>query len=57
MGKTSSEVKRRYNNKAYDFINLTVKKGEKEKIKAVAENQGKSLNKYINDLIKKDMEE
>jgi predicted HicB family RNase H-like nuclease len=57
MGKTSSEVKNRYNKKAYDFITITVKKGEKENIKAAAEKQGKSLNKYITDLIKKDMEE
>ena len=33
-----------------------VKKGDRELIKAHAESQGKSLNGYINDLIKADME-
>lgn len=48
-----------YNNtfiaQAYDRINLTVPKGDKERIKAYAEAQGKSVNGYINDLIEKDM--
>lgn len=48
-----------YNNsfisKAYDRINLTVPKGDKEKIRVHAEKQGKSVNKYINDLIDSDM--
>jgi predicted DNA binding CopG/RHH family protein len=42
-------------NKAYDRINLTVPKGDKEKIKAHAESKGMSVNSYINDLIKEDM--
>lgn len=47
-----------YNNQfiasAYDRINLTVPKGQKEKIKARAESKGMSVNAYINDLIEKD---
>lgn len=39
----------------YDRINLTVPKGQKEKIKAHAESKGKSVNGYINDLIEADM--
>lgn len=44
-----------YNKKAYDDIKVRVKKGEREKIKAHAEGLGKSLNSYIYDLIKSDM--
>lgn len=55
MGKTSAAVKNRYINKAYDRINLTVPKGDKERIKAYAEAQGKSVNGYINELIEADM--
>ena len=47
MGKTSSAVKDRYNAKAYDRINLTVKKGQKDAIKAHAESQGESTNGFI----------
>lgn len=55
MGKTSAAVKNKWNDKAYDRINLTVPKGDKDKIKAYAESKGKSVNSYINDLIKEDM--
>ena len=56
MGKTSAAVKNRYINKAYDRINLTVPKGQKDVIKEYAEKQGKSVNGYINELIEKDMQ-
>ena len=51
MGKTSSSVKNRYNDKAYDRINLTVPKGQKAVIKAHAETKGESVNGFINRLI------
>jgi uncharacterized protein (DUF1778 family) len=58
MGKTSATVKNRYNAKAYDRINLTVPKGQKEIIKAHAEANGESLNGFIqraiNETIKKE---
>lgn len=44
----------RYIDKAYDRINLTVPKGNKDIIKARAESKGMSVNAYINDLIEKD---
>ena len=47
MGKTSSQVKDRYNAKVYDAITFRVPKGEKETIKAHAEQQGESLNGFI----------
>lgn len=55
MGKTSTASKQKYNEKAYDRIALTVKKGQREVIKAHAEAQGLSLNAYINKLISEDM--
>jgi len=48
MGKTSSAVKNRYNDKNYDRINLVVSKGNKELIKSHAESQGESTNAFIN---------
>ena len=45
----------KYEKENYDDIRLRVKKGERDVIKAYAESQGKSLNAYINDLIKADM--
>ena len=55
MGKTSVEVKERYNKKAYEDIRLRVKKGEKEKIHARADKLQKSINGYIVDLIEEDL--
>ena len=46
----------RYIDKAYDRINLTVKKGEKEKIKAHAEkHDGGSVNAFIQRAISETM--
>lgn len=54
--KTSSAVKNRYNEKAYDRINLTVPKGDKERIKAAADKRGESVNAFIQRAIKAEME-
>ena len=55
MGKTSTESKRKYNEKAYDRISLTVKKGLKEVYAEQAKAYGfDSLNSYINHLLEKD---
>ena len=55
----SSFDKVAYNNsfiaQAYDRINLTVPKGQKDAIKAHAEKHGESVNAYINRLIAADM--
>lgn len=56
MGKTSSQVKDRYNAKAYDAITFRVPKGEKETIKAHADRQGESLNGFIQRAITEAME-
>lgn len=56
MGKTSAAVKNRYNLKAYDRINLTVKKGQKAAIEAHAAERGESINGFINRAISEAME-
>lgn len=43
--------------KAYDRINLTVPKGQKEIIKAYAEAHGESVNGFIQRAIAKAMEQ
>lgn len=48
MGKTSSKVKNRYNEKVYDRISLVVPKGKKEELQVYAASQGESLNAFIN---------
>lgn len=55
VGKTSNESKAKYNAKAYDRIQLIVKKGEKEKIQSRSQSVGLSVNAYINELIRKDV--
>ncbi len=55
MGKTSTESKRKYNDKTYERIALVVPKGKKATIKAAADAAGKSLNGYINDAIDEKM--
>ena len=56
MGKTSSAVKNKYNDKAYDRINLTMPKGKKEVIQNHAEERGESTNAFINRAINETMQ-
>lgn len=42
--------------RTYDRINLTVPKGDKDKIKAYADSKGESVNAFINRAIKEAME-
>ena len=46
----------RYNAKAYDRINIAVPKGNKDIIKAHAENNGESINGFVNRAIDEAME-
>lgn len=55
-GKNSPESINRYISKAYDRINLTVPKGQKDIIKSHAEAQGESVNGFINRAITETME-
>jgi hypothetical protein len=45
---TSNEVKRRYNEKTYDRLQLVVPKGKKEIIRDLAVSIGESLNWFVN---------
>lgn len=45
------EATARYNKKAYDRINIIVKKGQRQVIKDFAASQGKSLNRFVLDAI------
>lgn len=45
----------KYNAKAYDRVELKVKKGRKDEIKAHADNKGESLNGFINRAIDETM--
>ncbi len=45
------EATARYNKKAYDRINVIVKKGQRQVIKDFAASQGKSINRFILDLV------
>ena len=49
------EATARYNKKAYDRINVIVKKGQRQIIKDFATAQGKSLNRFILDAIEYQM--
>ena len=55
MGKTSATVKNRYAAKAYDRINLIVKKGQKQVIQEHAEKTSESVNGFINRAIEETM--
>jgi uncharacterized protein (DUF1778 family) len=56
MGKTSAAAKNKYAAKAYDRIALQVYKGEKDKLRAHAEERGESLNGFINRAIRETLE-
>lgn len=46
----------KYNDKAYDRINVAVPKGQKDTIKAHAEGRGESVNGFVNRAISEAME-
>ena len=54
--KTSAKSKNEWIAKAYDRINLTLPKGQKDIIKAHAESQGESVNGFISRAIENQME-
>ena len=55
-GKTSAKSKNEWIAKAYDRINLTLPKGQKDIIKAHAESHGESVNGFISRAIETQME-
>ncbi len=46
-----------YNRQKYDTILVTLPKGKKDKVKKRASSLGKSVSRYINDMIDRDIEE
>ena len=52
---SQKEATARYNKKAYDRINIIVKKGQREIIKDFAARQGKSLNRFVLDAVEAEM--
>lgn len=53
MGKTSTASKQKYNEKAYDRVALSVKKGTKQMLQDVAKSKGESINGYIKNAVQK----
>lgn len=49
------EATARYNQKTYERLELRVKKGQRKEIQEAAWKAGKSVNRYILDLVAKEM--
>lgn len=56
MAERKAKWQNDYISRAYDRVNLTIPKGQKNTIKAHAEAQGESLNAFINRAITETME-
>lgn len=48
MATPSTMAKRKYNEKAYDRINMVVPKGRKDELQKIASQMGLSLNSLLN---------
>ena len=55
MGKKSTATKNAWNAKNYDQVRVIVPKGKKDELKAHADQQGESLNGFINRAIDETM--
>ena len=55
MGKTSSTVKNRYNQKTYDRVEIVIPKGRKADITAHAQGKGLSVNGLVGELLRADL--
>ena len=51
VSEAQKKAQKKYEANAYDMLGVRVKKGERDRIKAFAEKQGKSLNAFVKDLI------
>lgn len=52
LSEAQKRAVKKYNSKAYDEIKARVKKGQKQVLQAIAEQQGESLNGYIKNAVK-----
>ena len=55
--KNAAEHAKEFNKNTYERLNIFLKKGERERIKAHAESHGQSVNGYVVGLIRADMAE
>ena len=46
VSEAQMKAKKKWEAKSYDTLNIRVKKGDREKIKAYAESQGMSINSF-----------
>lgn len=53
--KTSSAVKQRYNEKAYDRLAITIPKGQKQAVDAHAKQIGTTVNGLVNGLLRAEL--
>jgi len=56
ISKAQAKAQTKWEAKVYDKVLLRLKKGEREKITATAETQGKSLNGYITEAVNEKMQ-
>ena len=56
VSKAQQDCVNRYVSKNYDRLNIMVPKGKREQLKNHAENQGESLNGFVNRAINETME-
>ena len=55
MTTARTKANRKYNEKAYDRLAVTVPKGRKQAVEAHARSKGQSVNGLVNDLLRVDM--
>lgn len=55
VSKSQQKATNKYISKAYDRVNLTMPKGEKDVVKAHAETMGESVNGFVNRAIRETM--
>lgn len=54
-GNSQTRAKNKYNSKNYDSLRIVVKKGKKAVISRYAQEQGKSINGLVNELLENEI--
>ena len=55
MPTARTKANRKYNEKAYDRISITIPKGRKQAVEAFAKERGESVNGMVNRLVRGEM--
>jgi len=55
MGTAATKAKIKYNSKNYERLNLSVPKGKKAEYQLLAQRAGKSLTRYITDMLEEQL--